>query len=141
MIEKSLNGAEYFLSFIDDKTRYVWVYILKTKDQVFEKFLELKSMAERSTGKKLQILQTDNGGEFTSKQFQAYLKTEGVRHESTVPKNPEQNGVAERMKQTLVEATRAMLINANLPQKFWAEALSTAAYLRNRSPTKAISWG
>ena len=139
MNKKSLNGAEYFLSFIDDKTRYVWVCILKTKDQVFEKFLEWKSMAERSTGKKLQILRTDNGGEFTSKEFQAYLKTEGVRHELTVPKNPEQNGVAERMNRTLVEATRAMLINANLPQKFWAEALSTAAYLRNRSPTKAVS--
>ena len=94
MNEKSLSGAEYFLSFIDDKTRYVWVYFLKSKDQVFEKFLEWKAMVEKSTGRKLKAIRTDNGGEFTSKEFEAHLTTEGVRHELTIPKNPEQNGVA-----------------------------------------------
>ena len=61
MNEKSLSGAEYFLSFIDDKTRYVWVYFLKSKDQVFEKFLEWKAMVEKSTGRKLKAIRTDNG--------------------------------------------------------------------------------
>ena len=51
---------------------------------------------------------------------------------------PEHNGVAERMNQTLVKTVRSMLPDAKLPHKFWAEALSTAAYLRNRSPTKAV---
>ena len=55
-----------------------------------------------------------------------------------MPKAPEQNGVAERLNQTLVEAVRSMLVDANLPHKFWAEALSTAVYLKNRSPTKAV---
>ncbi len=139
MNEKSLGGAEYFLSFIDDSTRYVWVYFLKSKDQVFEKFLEWKAMVEKSVGRKLKVFRTDNGGEYTSKEFEGYLTTEGVRHELTIPKTPEQNGVAERMNRTLVEATRAMLVAANLPHRFWAEALSTATYLRNRSPTKAVS--
>ena len=138
MNEKSLGRAEYFLSFIDDKTCYVWVYFLKSKDQVFKKFLEWKAMVERSTGRKLKAFRTDNGGEFTSKEFEAHLTKEGVRHELTVPKNPEQNGVAERMNRTLVETARSMLINANLPHIFWAEALSTAIYIRNRSPTKAV---
>ena len=138
MNEKSLSGAEYFLSFIDDKTRYVWVYFLKSKDQVFEKFLEWKTMVEKSTGRKLKAIRTDNGGEFTSKEFEAHLTTEGVRHEVTIPKNPEQNGVAERMNRTLVETARSILVNANLPHRFWAEALSTATFLRNRSPTKAV---
>ena len=118
MNEKSLSGAEYFLSFIDDNTRYVWVYFLNRKDQVFEKFLEWKTMVDKSTGKKLKAIRTDNGGEFTSGEFQAHLKAEGVRHELTIPKKPEQNGVAERMNQTIVEATRLMLFNANLPHKF-----------------------
>lgn len=61
MNEKSLSGAEYFLSFIDDKIRYVWVYFLKSKDQVFEKFLEWKAMVEKSTGRKLKAIRTDNG--------------------------------------------------------------------------------
>lgn len=139
MNEKSIGGTEYFLSLIDDQTRYVWVYFLKTKDQAFKKFLEWKTLVEKSSGRKLKAIRTDNGGEFTSAKFETYLKTEGVQHELTVPKNPEQNGVAERMNRTLVENTRSMLSNANLPHSFWAEALSTATYLRNRSPTKTVS--
>ena len=135
---ESLSGAEYFLTFIDDTTRYVWVYVLKLKDQVFERFLELKALVEKSTGRKLKALRTDNGDEYTSTEFETYLKKEGVRHELTVPKTPEQNGVAERMKRTLVETTRSMLCYSKLPHKFLAETLSTAVYLQNRSPTKAV---
>ena len=135
---ESLSGAEYFLTFIDDTTRYVWVYVLKRKDQVFERFLEWKALVEKSTGRKLKALRTDNGGEYTSTEFETYLKKEGVWHELTVPKTPEQNGVAERMNRTLVEITRSMLGYSKLPHKFWAEALSTAIYLRNRSLTKAV---
>ena len=138
MSTESLSGAENFLTFIDDKTRYVWVYVLKRKDQVFKQFLEWKALVEKSTGRKLKALHTDNGGEYTSAEFEAYLRKEGVRHELTVPKTPEQNGVAERMNRTLVETTRSMLGYSKLPPKFWAEALSTAVYLRNRSPTKAV---
>ena len=138
MSTESLSGAENFLTFIDDKTRYVWVYVLKRKDQVFKQFLEWKALVEKSTGRKLKALRTDNGGEYTSAEFEAYLRKEGVRHELTVPKTPEQNGVAERMNRTLVETTRSMLGYSKLPPKFWAEALSTAVYLRNRSPTKAV---
>ena len=64
--------------------------------------------------------------------------SEGIRHELTVPKSPQQNGVAERLNRTLVETTRSMLAGSGLPQKLWAETLSTAVYLRNRSPTKAV---
>ena len=138
MSTQSLSGAEYFLTFIDDKTRYVWVYVLKHKHEVFERFLEWKAMVEKSTGQKLKTLRTDNGGEYTFERFENYPKTEGVRHELTVAKTPEQNGVAERMNRTLVEAVRAMLADAGLPKRFWAEALSTAVYLRNRSPTVAV---
>ena len=115
---KSLSGAEYFVTFIDDKTHFVWMYVLKHKSQVFEKFLEWKAMVERSTGRKLKTLRTDNGGEYTSTQFGDYLRSEGIRHELTVPKTPEQNGVAERMNRTLIETVRSMLADAKLPHKF-----------------------
>lgn len=113
-------------------------YVLKRKGEVFQKFLEWKAMTEKSTGRQLKVLRTDNGGEYTSSEFQDFLKKEGIRHELTVPKNPEQYGVAERMNKTLMETVRSMLAYAKLPQKFWAEALSTALYLRNRSPTKSV---
>ena len=133
----SLGGAEYFLTFIDDNTRYVWTYVLQRKDQVFEKFLEWKCYVENLLDSKLKILRTDNGGEYCSDKFNKYLISEGVRHEKTVPKTPEQNGVSERMNRTLVEMIRSMLSNAELPHSFWAEALNTATYLRNRSPSTA----
>ena len=60
---KSLNGAEYFVTFIDDKSRYVWIYILKNKSEVFKKFLEWKSMVEKSNGEKIKTLRSDNGDE------------------------------------------------------------------------------
>ena len=138
MGQKSLGGAEYFLTLLDDKTHYAWVYPLKTKDEVFQYFKEWQVEVENFTGHKVKTLRTDNGGEYTSNSFQAYLKTCGIRHELTIPKTPEQNGVAERLNRTLVEATRAMLLDAKLPHRFWAEAISTATYLRNRSPTSAV---
>ena len=138
MSAKSLAGAEYFLMFMGNHTRYVWVYPLKHKDEVFDRFLKWKALVEKSSGRKLKVLQTDDSGEYTSTTFKDYLNAEGVCHERTVPKNPEQNGVAERQNQTLVETVRSMLIDSKLPHKFLAEALNTAAYLRNRSPTKAV---
>ena len=59
---KSLSGAEYFAIFIDDKSRFVWVYTLKHKSEVFEKLTDWKSMAEKSSGMKVKVLRTDNGG-------------------------------------------------------------------------------
>lgn len=95
-------------------------------------------MVENASGRRLKTLRTDNGGEYTAGKFQEHLKQHGIRHETTVPKNPEQNGTAERMNRTLVETVRSMLADAQLPKRFWAEALETATYLRNRSPAKSL---
>ena len=138
MNAKSIGGTEYFLTFIDDSTRYVWVYPLKQKSEVFDRFLEWKVMVEKASGHNLKIVRTDNGGELTSNKFEEYLKSEGIRHENTIPKTPEITGVEERLNRTLVETVCSMLIDSKLPHKFWAEALSTATYLRNRSPAKII---
>lgn len=94
---KSLSGAEYFVTFVDDYTRYGRVYMLKRKSEVFQKFLEWKVRVEKSSGHKLKTLRTDNGGEYTSAEFENFLSKEGIQHERTIPKNPEQNGVAERI--------------------------------------------
>ena len=109
------------------KNRYTWVYFLKKKSQVFEKFLEWKNLVENQEGKKVKNLRTDNDGAYTSREFEKYLQQEGIRHEVTVPKTPEQNGVAERMNRTLVEMTRSML--HEMPKSFGAIALSMAISL------------
>ena len=74
---KSLGGAEYFVTFIDDKSRYTWVYVLKHKHEVLEKFKEWRSKVEKSTGFKIKTFRTDNGGEYKSKELEDYLKKEG----------------------------------------------------------------
>ena len=76
---KSLGGAEYFVTFIDDKTRYVWAYAIKRKSDVFQKFCEWKLEVEKSLGQSVKILRTDNGGEFTSDEFENYFKREGIK--------------------------------------------------------------
>ncbi len=138
MGKKSVGGAEYFLTLMDDFTHYTWVFPLKTKDQVFQKFKDWQREVENLSGKRVITLRSDNGGEYTSHRFKEHLKACGVRHEFSIPGTPEQNGVAERLNRTLVEATRSMLLDADLPQQYWAEAVNTATYLRNRSPTTAV---
>ena len=124
----SLSHAEYFVVFINHKTHYVWIYVVKHKHQ---KFVEWKSLVEKSSGYEVKSLRTNNGGEYTSIEFESYLKKEGIEHQYTIPKTLEQNGVAERMNRTLVETVQTMLADSRLPHSFWAEGLSTAAYLIN----------
>ena len=98
----------------------------------------MEAEVEKLLGRSLKTLRIDNGGEFTSKEFKEYLRKEGIKHELTIPKCPEQNGVVERLNRTLMEMVHSMLADSELPKSFWAKALSTAVYLCNRSPTKAV---
>ena len=67
---KSLSGAEYFVTFIDDKSRFIWVYPLKHKSEVSKKSKEWKALVEKSSGMKVKVLRTDNGWEYISKEFE-----------------------------------------------------------------------
>ena len=102
MKTKTLGGALYFVTFIDDCSRKLWVYVLKTKDQVLGVFKKFQALVERETGKKLKCIRTDNGGEYCGP-FDEYCKHQGIRHQKTPPKTPQLNGLAERMNRTLME--------------------------------------
>lgn len=135
---KSLGGAEYFVSFIDSASHYAWTFPIQKKGDVFRIFQKWKARAETETGRKLKVLRTDGGGEYTSTEFGRYLEKAGVKHELTIPRTPEQNGVAERLNRTLMESVRSLLADSGLSKEFWGEALSTATYLRNLSPSRVI---
>lgn len=77
--QASVDGMKYMVTFIDDFSRYVWVYFLKEKSEVFSKFKEFKEKVEREVDHKLRCLRTNNGGEFTSEEFSKYLKEHGIR--------------------------------------------------------------
>ena len=134
----SLGGSRYFVTFIDDKSRFTAVYFMKTKDQVLEKFKEYEVMVTSMTEKKIKILRSDNGGEYTSKEFYNYLKEKGIQQQLSVPRAPQQNGVAERMNRTIQEPARSMMHNTEQDKKFWAGAVCTAVMIRNRSPTVSV---
>lgn len=93
---KSNGGAKYFVTFMDDFSRKVWVYFMKQKSEVFATFKEWKTETENQTGRKIKYLRSDNGGEYTSNEFTDYCKHEGIIRHFAVKKNPPQNG-AERM--------------------------------------------
>ena len=132
---RSLGGTLYYVTFIDDSTRKVWVYFLKNKSDVLSTFVKWKAEVENQTGARVKCLRSDNGGEYNSKEFTNYYAAHGIRMEKTIPNTPQQNGVAERMNRTLNERARSMRLHASLPKFFWADAISTAAYLINRGPS------
>lgn len=133
----SIGGSRYFVSFIDDYTRYSHVYFVNEKCDVFDVFKEFNALVSNQTGQTIKVLRTDGGGEYVSGEFEAYLKSHGIQHQLTTRYTPQQNGVAERYNRTICELARALVIDSGLPKSFWAEAVSTAVYVWNRAPTTA----
>ena len=134
----SLNNNKFFLLFIDDQTRYGWIYFLNNKSEVFGLFKKFKALVEAQSKKKIKVLRTDNGGEYNSTEFKYFCETQGIVHQFTVPYSPQQNGVAERRNRTIMEMSRSILFEKKIPKRFWAEAAFTSMHLLNRLPTKAV---
>jgi transposase InsO family protein len=134
----SFYGCKYFLTFIDEFSRRTWVYFLKLKSEVFDKFLAYKALVEKQSGHQIQRLRTNNGGEYVNNNFTSYCTTQGIQMQHTVPYTPQQNGVAERKNCTLKEMANCMIQSKGLSLQYWAEAINCANYIVNRTPTKAL---
>jgi transposase InsO family protein len=96
MSTSSSNGYVYYVSFIDEFSCKGWIYFLKTKGEVFNKFKEFKTLIENLSEKNIKVLRSDNGGEFTSDEFKALCGEDGIKRELSTPYNLQQNGVVER---------------------------------------------
>lgn len=134
------SGFKYFVLFIDDCTRMTWIYFLKHKSEVFDKFVHFYHLIQTQFQKQIQILRSDNGGEFVNKSMQKFFSEHGLIHQTTCPNTPQQNGVAERKNRFLLEITRALMLESHVPTSFWPEAVATATYLANRLPTKILNF-
>ena len=134
----SLGGSRYFVLFKDDFSGYMVVKLLKQKSDVLNEITAYVAQLRTQTGKQVVTLRTDNGGEYTSNDFSDWLSKNGIRHETSVPKTPEQNGDAERMNRTIVESARSMLHSSGLSTNLWAEAVSCSVYILNRIITKSV---
>ncbi|PKU86178.1 Retrovirus-related Pol polyprotein from transposon TNT 1-94 [Dendrobium catenatum] len=131
----SLQGYKYYIIFVDDFSRFSWLFPLTAKSEVPLIFVRFQRLVERQFNAKIKIFRSDGGGEYTSKQFQSLLATSGIVHQLTCPYTPEQNGLAERKHRHIIETTRALLFHSNIPQKFWIHAVQTVVHLINRLPS------
>jgi len=133
----SLGGNMYFITFVDEYSRIIWLYVIKMKSEAFEVYLRFKANVERESGKLLKNLRTDGGGEFTSNAFENYCQANMIMHEVTTPYTPQHNALARRNR-TILNMVRSLLKKKGLPHKLWGEAASTAVYTLNRCPTKVL---
>jgi transposase InsO family protein len=135
----TLGGRRYFLLLVDDLSRYMWVVVLGRKGEAADAIRRTQAAVEAECGRKLRVLRTDNGGEFTAAEFTSYCTDEGVQRHYSAPYSPQQNGVVERRNQTVVGMARALLKQRGMPAVFWGEVVVTVVYILNRSPTKALN--
>lgn len=130
------GGCRYFVTFIDDYSRYSWIFFLRKKSEVEECFKRFVSMAKTQFGKTVKVLRSDQGGEYKSGSLESFCSQEGILQQYTTAYTPQQNGVSERKNRSLVEMGRCMLLDANMGYRYWAEAVNTANYLQNMLPTR-----
>ena len=131
-LPKSLSGCKYFVSFIDEWTRYTTVMPIARKSQVLNCFKQFRVSFEKQYDATIKSIHSDNGGEYTP--VEKYATSRGIKVTRAAPYNPEANGIAERMNRTLIEAVRTMLAQSGLSQKFWVEAMRNAVSIRNLIP-------
>ena len=140
-------GSKYFISFIDDYSRYMYIYLLHNKNEALGAFKVFKAEAEKQCGKQIKMVRTDRGGEYYGRYtedrqapgpFAKFLQKHVIVTQYTMSGSPYQNGVAERRNRILMDMVRSMHSKSKLPESLWTEALKTTVYILNRVPTKVV---
>lgn len=134
----SIDNKRYFMIFMDEYTHYCITYLASQKSDLFFVLKDFVKKAQANFNSKIVHLYIDNGREYLSNEMKDYCSENGISYHLTIPYTPHQNGVSERVIRTITEKARTLLIDAKLPQSFWGEAVLTATYLINRTPTRAL---
>jgi hypothetical protein len=132
------SGYKYWITFINDHSRFRMVYPLKSKSGAFDAFRTFKAYAENHHGRKIKALQDDKGGEYMSNAFIKFTNDCGIVRRHTTRNRPQQNGVAERANRTLAEDITSMLNESKLPVQFWGEGLLAQVHVWNCLPTATL---
>ncbi|KAM2573952.1 hypothetical protein TB2_005960 [Malus domestica] len=137
---ESFDGYKYFITFVDDYSKTTWLYLLKSKSEVMEVFKDFHNLVKNHFSSQIKTLRSDNGTEYTSQVMTQYLSNNGIIHQTSCVGTPQQNGVAERKNRDLLEKTRALMLQMNVPKRFWSQSVMTAAYLINRLPSRVLGF-
>ncbi|GJY06655.1 putative ribonuclease H-like domain-containing protein [Tanacetum coccineum] len=136
---RSINHASYCLVIIDDCSRFCWVFFLAKKDETSDILKTFIRQIENQLNQKVKIIRTDNGTEFKNRVMLEFCGEKGIKQEFSNARTPQQNGVAERMNRTLIEAARTMLADSHLPTTFWAEAELGCLAMKHFGPVPATA--
>lgn len=137
------KGYLYVMTFLDDATRYSWLYLLKDKSAALTAFNMFLAEVERENDTKLKRFRSDGGGEYTSNEFKATLAKLGIKADVTTPRTPQQNGAAERLNRTLSNTVHSMksdaaAANSPVPENLWADLYAHTNHIRNISPSTRL---
>ncbi|CAJ2651582.1 unnamed protein product [Trifolium pratense] len=132
---KSFHHHSYFLTAVDDYSRYTWIVLMKSKAETRNHVMNLINMIQTQFNHKVKIVRSDNGPEFFMTEFYA---SKGILHQTSCVESPQQNGRVERKHQHILNIARALLYHSNLPKNFWSYAVLHATYIMNRMPTPVL---
>jgi len=135
----NISGARWFLTFIDDYTCVTWVFLLKQKSEASHVVQRFFSMIKNQFGINIKRIRSNNSKDYFNHGLISFFQREGVIHESSCVKTPQQNGIAERENGHLLDQTQAVLFQRKVPKRFWGEVVLNACYLINRLPYSILA--
>jgi transposase InsO family protein len=134
----SISGCKYYIIFVDDFTRYTWLYPLHFKSDAYHCFVKFKMLVENQFSCKIKQLQSDGGGEYTSNLFLSFLSNNGIQHCKSCPHTSQQNGLAKRKLRHILETGLTLLAHSGLSNRYWVDAFLTSVFIINRLPTPVL---
>ena len=135
----SIGGSQYFVVFVDDYSRYSWIFNMKHRSELLQVYSNFAKMVETQFSKRIKIFRSDNALEYTQYVFQAVLHSYGTVHQLTCPGTSQQNGRAKRKLRHILDTVRALLLSAKVPARFLGEAALHAIHAINRIPSYSKS--
>jgi len=134
----STLDSKYFATFIDDFSHCTWLFLMKNRSELFSIFEQFYREIKTQFSVFIRTLRSDNAHEYFPHQFQNFMSSNGILHQTSCPHTPQQNGVAERKKRHLIETTRTLLLHGNVPSQFWGDVVLTTCYVINRMPSSVL---
>ncbi|KAI0502052.1 hypothetical protein KFK09_016997 [Dendrobium nobile] len=132
---KSVQGFRYYVIFVDDFSRFTWIFPMRNKSEVPNIFISFKAFIEKQLSTQIKCLRTDGGSEYLNNTLTSFLTTNYIHHQISCPYTPEQNGLAKRKHRHIGDTTRTLLSTSSVPYIHWPEATLTVVYLINRMPS------
>ena len=135
-----IEGFKYFLICVDDYSRKTWGFLLKQKSDATKTFKIFCTMVRKQFGTEIKGFRTDNAKDFCNNELKEFFEYHGIRHETSCPYTPQQNGLAERKIGDVMNKCRTLMIAANIPRTLWGFSVLTDVYLINRVPSKGLNF-